>query len=41
MQTRAFPFVFRDIYMVYYERETLKLIFIGGIYYEKIYKNVQ
>lgn len=30
MQTRAFPFVFRDIYIGYYERETLKLKFIGG-----------
>lgn len=41
MQTRAFPFAFRDIYIEYYERETLILKFIGGIYYEKIYKSVQ
>lgn len=35
MQTRAFPFAFRDIYRGYYERETLILKFIGGIIYEK------
>ena len=35
MQTRAFPFAFRGINIVYYERETLILKFIGGIIYEK------
>ena len=36
MQTRAFPFLlFREWNIVYYERETLKLNFIGGIIYEK------
>lgn len=32
----AFRFAFRDIYIEYYERETLKLKFIGGIFMKKM-----
>ena len=40
MQTRAFPFAFRDINRGYYERETLNLILWRNLIMKHIYKEI-